>query len=123
MNITQVKIYRLEASKVLALASITLDNEFVVSGLRVLSGQNGMWVSMPSKKNKEGTVNKDGSPKPYSDVCFPITREAREEIQNAVISKYDESLAPHEIYDSVSESFEKKENAPIEDISESDLPF
>jgi stage V sporulation protein G len=96
MNITEVKLYPLQDSKTLALASITLDNEFVITGLKVVQGNNGIFVAMPSKKN-----TKENAEKKYYDIAFPITRDAREEIQNAVISKYDESLAPHEIYDKV----------------------
>jgi len=83
MNITNVKVHRLDGDKVLALVSITIDNEFVVSGLKVLDGQNGLFVAMPSKKN-----NKENSEKKYYDIAFPITKEARENIQRVVLDKF-----------------------------------
>ena len=88
MNITNVKVHRLDGDKVLALVSIEIDNDFIVSGLKVLDSKNGIWVSMPSRKNKEGTVNRDGSPKLYSDIAFPITKEARTNIQRVVLDKF-----------------------------------
>ena len=117
MNITKVSIYPLEDNTTKALATIEIGNDFIVSGLRVLSGKNGLWVSMPSRKNKEGTVDKNGKAKPYSDVCFPITREAREEIQNAVISKYDESNNS-DMYPT-----KNKEQENYIGVKEEDLPF
>jgi stage V sporulation protein G len=95
MNITEVKLYPLQDSKTLALASITLNDEFVITGLKVVQGNNGIFIAMPSRKSTS-----ENSDKKYYDIAFPITKNAREEIQNAVISKYDESLAPHEIYES-----------------------
>jgi len=127
MNITEVKVYRLQDSKTLALVSITLDNEFVVSGLKVLDGQNGIWVSMPSRKNKEGTVNRDGSPKLYSDIAFPITKEARTNIQRVVLDKFnsfdnEERFDPPKL-DKNSEHRQGYEKEEPLDISSEDLPF
>ena len=79
MNITEVKIYRLQDSKTLALVSITIDNEFVVSGLKVLDGQNGIWVAMPNRKDSKNE---------YHDIAFPITKEARTNIQRVVLDKF-----------------------------------
>jgi len=126
MNITEVKVYRLQDSKTLALVSITLDNEFVVSGLKVLDGQNGIWVSMPSRKNKEGTVNRDGSPKLYSDIAFPITKEARANIQRVVLDKFnsfeDEQFEPPKL-GKESEHRVGYEKKPIIDNGNDGLPF
>lgn len=116
MLITQVKIYPLTDSKTKALCSITINDEFVITGLKVLSGANGIWVAMPNRKDNKGE---------YHDIAFPITKEAREEIQNAVILKYDESQgspAGQEIFESVSESFKKKESLEL-DIDADLLPF
>ena len=127
MNITNVRLTILTASKTLALASITISNDFVVSGLAIYNGQNGMWVSMPSRKNKEGTVNQDGTPKLYSDVAFPITREAREQIQSAVLDKYNELNEPNqaqrEAYENVKAGQEKKNYQDSVEDDSSGLPF
>ena len=113
MNITNTKIYKLTDSKTLALASITLDNEFVVSGLKVLNGKNGLWVAFPNRKDNKGE---------YHDICFPITKEARQGIITTVLDKYNAEVEPHEIYENVSESFNKQEEPTI-DVVEDDLPF
>lgn len=106
MLITEVRITKLTDSKTLALCSITLDSEFVVSGLAIYNGKNGLWVSLPSRKNKDGE---------YKDICFPITKEARLDIQNAVLTKYNSMNAKpfndqdsEDIYNSVKKGQEKE---------------
>jgi len=127
MNITEIRMTKIDNSKALALASITIDKDFVVTGLTVYDGKNGLWVSMPSRKNKEG------SEKPYSDVAYPITKEARQQIQDAVLTKYQEvnytqSNAQKEAQDNI--DFTKIIDDPnglhkgeVLDINEDDLPF
>ena len=127
MNITNVKVHRLDGDKVLALVSIEIDNDFIVSGLKVLDSKNGIWVSMPSRKNKEGTVNRDGSPKLYSDIAFPITKEARTNIQRVVLDKFnsfeDEHFEPPKLgKESEHRVGYDKESRTI-DVVEDDLPF
>ena len=122
MNITNVKVHRLDGDKVLALVSITIDNEFVVSGLKVLDGQNGIFVAMPSKKN-----NKENSEKKYYDIAFPITKEARENIQRVVLNKFnsfenEEQFEPPKL-GKESEHRVGYEKAPTIDVVEDDLPF
>ena len=115
MNITKVHITPLEANKVLALASITIDNDFVVSGLRVLNGSKGLWVSMPSRKNKDNE---------YKDIAYPITKEARETLQQAVINKYKEQTDQfvNEEAKQVYNTIHREDTKPIE-VNEEDLPF
>ena len=80
MKITEVRITRLESDgKIRAMASVTFDECFVVTGLKVLEGSNGLFVSMPSRKLPDGT---------YKDICFPVTKDTREAIQEAVLAKY-----------------------------------
>jgi stage V sporulation protein G len=64
-----------------AVASITFDDEFVVHDIRVIEGQNGLFAAMPSRKTPEGE---------FRDVAHPITSQAREMIQNAVLKAYNE---------------------------------
>jgi stage V sporulation protein G len=78
VNITEVRLTRIEGDKVKAMASITIDGDFVVRGLKVIEGQNGLFVGMPS-------YDKAGERK---DVCFPITAEAKEQIRDAVLTEY-----------------------------------
>lgn len=58
-------------------ASITINEDFVVKGIRILAGNKGPFISLPAVKGKNG----------YSDICFPITKEARAEIVNAIMAE------------------------------------
>ncbi|WP_456474707.1 SpoVG family protein [Candidatus Pyrohabitans sp.] len=81
MEITDVKIYRMEDSGNLkAYASVTFDNSYVVHGLRVMDGEKGLWVSMPATRNKRGE---------FKDVFHPISREARDVLVSAVLDAYE----------------------------------
>ena len=90
MNITEVKIFRLNGNgSTKAMASITIDECFVVTGLKVMEGRNGLFVSMPSRKTKDGE---------YKDICFPIDRDTRATIQDMVLREYqgdDEPVSGH----------------------------
>ncbi len=81
-EITDVRIYRVEGTGNLrAYAAVTLDEAYVVHGLRVLEGEAGFWVGMPASKNKRGE---------FKDIFHPITREARDVLVKSVIGKYEE---------------------------------
>lgn len=97
MKITEVRVTKLEGTtKLKAFASITFDNCFVISSLKVMDGNNGLFVAMPSQKKGDN----------YTDVCYPINKEFREELQKAVLQKYNEGT---------------QEFKPVE--GEDDLPF
>ena len=85
MKITDIRIRLItnEDSKLKAVASITIEDCFVVHDIKVLEGDQGLFVSMPSRKKPDGT---------YTDVAHPINTPTREEIKNLVISKYEEEL-------------------------------
>lgn len=122
MNITKVYITLQEKGKQLAYASITLDNEFVVSGLKVLDGKNGLWVSMPNYKKANGE---------YQDIAYPVTKEAREQIQQAVLSKFHEAQGKEEYkptqeqkeYQQTYDKYEEKKRYEQIDVTEDELPF
>ncbi|HYF93100.1 MAG TPA: septation regulator SpoVG [Symbiobacteriaceae bacterium] len=85
MQITDVRIRKASSThetKLKALASIVFDGQFVVHDLRVVEGINGLFVAMPGRKTAEGT---------YKDVAHPITAEAREIVQKAVLEAYRET--------------------------------
>jgi stage V sporulation protein G len=65
-----------------AIASITIDDEFVVHDIRVIDGNNGMFVAMPSKRTPDGE---------FRDIAHPISSATREKIQEAVLAEYDRS--------------------------------
>ena len=87
MNITDVRVKRVNTEgKMRAIASITFDNSFVVRDIRVIEGQNGLFIAMPSRKTPEGE---------FRDIAHPITPEAREQIQTAILSIYEQApIAP-----------------------------
>lgn len=81
INITNVKIIKTESNfRVKGIASITIDDSFVVHDIKILESERGLFVAMPSKKCSDGT---------YRDIAHPINAEAREIIQKAVINEYE----------------------------------
>ncbi|ASI34076.1 MULTISPECIES: septation regulator SpoVG [unclassified Exiguobacterium] len=80
MNVTDVKIRRVVAEgRMKALASITLDHEFVVHDLRVIEGNSGLFVAMPSKRTQEGI---------FRDVAHPINALMRKKVEDSVLEAY-----------------------------------
>jgi stage V sporulation protein G len=79
MNVTEVKIYRIEGKdKLRATATITLDNAFMVHGLKVIEGESGVFVVMPA-------IKKNGV---FKDIAHPITAEMRNQIVTAVLDEF-----------------------------------
>ncbi len=85
MNITDV-IVRLisKEGKMKAVASITIDNVFVVHDIKIIDGANGLFIAMPSRKAQDGE---------YRDIVHPINQETRSFLQNLILSKYQEEVA------------------------------
>ena len=90
MQITDVRVRRIEKEgKMKAIVSITLDNEFVVHDIKVIEGEKGLFIAMPSKKAVDGE---------YRDIAHPINSETREKIQSIILENYEKVLeeAPEE---------------------------
>ncbi|WP_128896598.1 septation regulator SpoVG [Longirhabdus pacifica] len=88
MQITDVRLRRVNSEgRMKAIASITIDNEFVVHDIRVIDGNNGMFVAMPSKRTPDGE---------FRDIAHPITSETREKIQSAVLEEYENAASTEE---------------------------
>ena len=82
--ITDVRVFPIEDGKgVLANASVTFCGVFVVTGLKVIDGKRGAFVSMPQYKSKDGE---------WKDSCFPITADFREELCDAVLEAYEDEV-------------------------------
>ena len=80
----EVKIHSLSTSgNVLANASVTLNGCFAVRGIKVINGENGPFVSMPSYKGRDG----------YKDVCFPCTKEFHQQFNDTVVAAYRQELS------------------------------
>ncbi|HZW67760.1 MAG TPA: septation regulator SpoVG [Pseudogracilibacillus sp.] len=81
MEVTDVRLRRVNTEgKMRAIASITFDDEFVVHDVRVIDGNNGLFVAMPSKRTSDGE---------FRDIAHPINSQTREKIQAAVLEAYE----------------------------------
>lgn len=90
MQITDVRVRRIsKEGKMKAIVSITLDDEFVVHDIKVIEGEKGLFIAMPSKKTVDGE---------YRDIAHPINSEARENIQRIILESYQKALEePEEV--------------------------
>jgi len=83
LEITDIRIRMMtEGSRMKAVASVTFDDEFVVHDIKVVDGDNGLFVAMPSKKVGDS----------YKDVAHPLTSEFRKKISDAIFEKYNEEV-------------------------------
>lgn len=81
MNITDVRIRKISAEgKMKAIVSVTFENQFVVHDIKVIEGQNGLFIAMPSRKTPDGE---------FKDIAHPINTETREQIQKAILEEYE----------------------------------
>ena len=83
MEITEVRITLKNEEKLKAFVSITFDQAFVVRGLKVINGSQGYFVSMPSRKRKDGT---------FQDLAHPINNELRKKIEDKVLDAFEQEL-------------------------------
>ena len=84
MTITDVWVRKIEKEgKLRAIVSITLDNEFVVHDIKVIEGEKGLFIAMPSKKSADGE---------FRDIAHPINSATRERLQSIILDKYQQSL-------------------------------
>ena len=88
MQITDVRIRKVEKErKMKAVVSITIDEEFVVHDIKVIEGDKGLFIAMPSRKAADGE---------YRDIAHPINSDTRERIQTLILQKYQETMAAEE---------------------------
>ncbi len=81
MQITDVRVRKVsKEGKMKAVVSITLDNEFVVHDIKIIDGEKGLFIAMPSRKAGDGE---------YRDITHPINSETREKIQKLILEKYE----------------------------------
>ena len=85
MQITDVRVRKItKEGKMKAVVSITLDDEFVVHDIKVIEGEKGLFIAMPSRKATDGE---------YRDIAHPINSATRDRIQRIILDKYDEVMA------------------------------
>ena len=84
MQITDVRVRKVtKEGKMKAVVSITIDDEFVVHDIKVIEGEKGLFIAMPSRKASDGE---------YRDIAHPINSGTREIIQNIILDKYEAAL-------------------------------
>ncbi len=90
MDITDVRVRKVakDSSKMKAVVSITIDDAFVVHDIKVIEGEKGMFIAMPSRKSTDGE---------YRDIAHPINSTTRERIQNLILKAYDEAADAEEV--------------------------
>lgn len=80
MQITDVRVRKMtKESKMKAVVSITIDNEFVVHDIKVIEGEKGLFIAMPSRKAAEGE---------YRDIAHPINSQTRSNLQEIILDAY-----------------------------------
>ncbi len=85
MQITDVRVRQITTdSKMKAVVSVTIDNEFVVHDIKVIEGEKGLFIAMPSRKSPDGE---------YRDIAHPINSEVREYLQKLILEKYQEAIS------------------------------
>ncbi|MBQ0027683.1 MAG: septation regulator SpoVG [Lachnospiraceae bacterium] len=84
MKVTDIRVRKIEKEgKMKAVVSITLDDEFVVHDIKVIDGEKGLFIAMPSKKTNDGE---------YRDIAHPINSEMRTSLQNMILEAYSKAL-------------------------------
>ena len=88
MNITDVRVRKVaKEGKMKAVVSITIDEEFVVHDIKVIEGEKGLFIAMPSRKATDGE---------YRDIAHPINSSTRAKIPTIILEKYQEAVAEEE---------------------------
>ena len=91
MQITDVRVRKITSqNRMKAIASVTFDDVFVVHDIKVIESDKGLFIAMPSRKTPNGE---------FKDIAHPINTETREEIQSAIIAKYNETDDSEETVD------------------------
>lgn len=83
MEVTDVKVFPVQEERLKAYVAITLDHCFVIRDLKIIRGNNGLFVAMPSKKRKDGT---------YRDTAHPLNSETRQMIESVVLAEYHKEM-------------------------------
>ena len=84
MKITDIRIRKVDAdSKMKAVVSVTFDDEFVVHDIKVIEGEKGLFIAMPSRKTADGE---------YRDIAHPINSDTRQQMQEMILEEYEKAI-------------------------------
>ena len=106
MNITDVKVFLRESNQLKAFVNIVIDDAFIIRNIKVIEGDNGLFVAMPSRRVSSGE---------YRDIAHPINTETRNMIEHVIVEKYKEVL--QKALSSANAGSEKKVEKPVEEPS------
>ena len=85
MKITDIRVRKIDnGGKMKAVVSITIDEEFVVHDIKIIEGEKGLFIAMPSRKTSDGE---------FKDVAHPIKSSTREELQRIILERYEKEMA------------------------------
>lgn len=88
MTITDVRVRKIaKDGKMKAIVSVTFDNEFVVHDIKVIEGEKGLFIAMPSRKTADGE---------YRDIAHPINSDTRQQMQEMILSEYEKAIPTEE---------------------------
>lgn len=88
MEVSEVRVFPVDEDRLKAYATITLDNCFLVRDLKVIMGNKGLFVAMPSKRRKDGN---------YQDIAHPLNSETRRQIEEKVLGEYDRVMSSGQV--------------------------
>lgn len=89
MQITDVRVRKVsKEGKMKAVVSITLDNEFVVHDIKVIEGEKGLFIAMPSRRAGDGE---------YRDIAHPINSDTREKLQKIILERYEAAILENDL--------------------------
>lgn len=104
INITEVRIHLREDAKLKAFASMTLDNCFVIQGMKLIHGSRGLFVAMPNRRRPDGT---------FQDICHPLDQKTRTHIEGRIVKEYERALRSYGPGRSDSRGSDRDEPSPV----------
>jgi stage V sporulation protein G len=112
MEITEVKVFPIQEEKLKAFVSIVFDHCFMVNDIKIIQGRDGLFISMPSRKKKNGE---------FKDVAHPLNNETRRMIEEKVLAEYDRALG--ERGEAPADRGERSLRVPAANDAEESLPL
>jgi stage V sporulation protein G len=109
MEITDVKVIPVDDEKLKAFVSIVIDHGFVVTDIKVINGPKGLFVSMPSKKRKDGT---------FKDIAHPLNNQVRQYLEERILSVYKQQVAQAPAAPAAAPAPEASVPAPVAPVEE-----
>ena len=112
MQITEVKVFPVDEEKLRAFVSIVFDHCFMVNDIKVIQGKDGLFISMPSRKKRNGK---------FKDVAHPLNNETRKMLEDQILSEYDRVLSGQstgEVRESGRQTPPRKEEPPAGEPTE-----